>query len=261
MGSSQRLQPTDTEVRLAWAPPTTGGRCTEYRVQYRVAGAPPPTWSVVTEQVLLPHHTVLGLTANTTYDFQVQPINAGLPGPARTLPGIMTAAAPAVPAGAPGPVSGLRIAADPATVSSISVAWDAETNNPPAYIVAYRLHDSVEGWRTLDVTSTGATVKGLSPGNRYDVRVAAKNNQGVGPWTSVLTCITAREPKWSDLVVIGEGRGEVDVTRVQMLFFTVVTALFVASTVVTDYQIPTIPEGFVALIGSSNGFYIGSKFV
>ena len=46
-----------------------------------------------------------------------------------------------------------------------------------------------------------------------------------------------------------------------MLFFTVVTALFVAMKVLTSYQIPEIPEGFLLLLGISNSVYLTSKFI
>jgi hypothetical protein len=70
-----------------------------------------------------------------------------------------------------------------------------------------------------------------------------------------------KTPKWSDLIVNDNGSGtpEVDVTRFQMLFFTIVTAIFVLITVVATYVIPEIPGGFVTLMGISNGVYIGSK--
>ena len=53
---------------------------------------------------------------------------------------------------------------------------------------------------------------------------------------------------------------ELDVTRAQMLLFTLVTAVFVAVKVITSYEIPDIPEGFLILMGISNGVYVGSKF-
>ena len=72
-------------------------------------------------------------------------------------------------------------------------------------------------------------------------------------------------PKWSDLLInqtitdTGVVAQEVDVTRVQMLLFTLVTAVFVLITVATTYVIPEIPSGFVTLMGISNGVYLGSK--
>ena len=72
-------------------------------------------------------------------------------------------------------------------------------------------------------------------------------------------------PEWSNLViglerVDGNVVQTIDVTRVQMLFFTLITAGFVVLKVVTGYEIPPIPDGFMTLMGISNGVYLGSKF-
>jgi hypothetical protein len=73
-----------------------------------------------------------------------------------------------------------------------------------------------------------------------------------------------RQPMWSDLVfsevvVNGVERREIDVARVQMLYFTAITASFVVLKVVTTYVIPEIPDGFQVLMGISNAVYMGSK--
>lgn len=68
-------------------------------------------------------------------------------------------------------------------------------------------------------------------------------------------------PMWSDLVVAADNPREIDVTRVQMLFFTVTVALFVAMRVLSSGVIPEIPDGFLVLMGISNGVYLTSKFV
>ena len=73
------------------------------------------------------------------------------------------------------------------------------------------------------------------------------------------------KPSWSDLVlnlelVDNKWVSTIDITRVQMLFFTLVTATFVLMTVVASYEIPAIPDGFLILMGISNGVYVGSKF-
>jgi hypothetical protein len=74
-------------------------------------------------------------------------------------------------------------------------------------------------------------------------------------------------PRWSDLIVNetvkedGTKTREIDVTRFQMLFFTLITAIFVLMTVATTYVIPEISTGFVTLMGISNGVYLGSKVV
>jgi flagellar biosynthesis GTPase FlhF len=91
----------------------------------------------------------------------------------------------------------------------------------------------------------------LAESKRKAADIAAAN-------AAVLTRI--RHPLWSDLIMEEvEGR-ELDVTRVQMLFFTLVTAVFVAMKVMTSYEIPDIPEGFLILMGISNSVYVGAKF-
>jgi hypothetical protein len=65
-------------------------------------------------------------------------------------------------------------------------------------------------------------------------------------------------PSWRDLIA---SDGEIDVTRLQMLFFTVLIAVFVSVHVIDSFQIPEIPPSFLGLMGLSNGVYLLSKFV
>ncbi len=69
-----------------------------------------------------------------------------------------------------------------------------------------------------------------------------------------------RHPLLSDLVMEEVYGREIDVTRVQMLCFTLVTALFVGLSVVANFVIPEIPSGYLILMGISNGVYVGSKY-
>lgn len=69
-----------------------------------------------------------------------------------------------------------------------------------------------------------------------------------------------RRPRWSDLIVSeAGGQRAIDITRVQMLYFTLVTAAFVVMRVLATYVIPEIPQGFQILMGISNAVYFGSK--
>jgi hypothetical protein len=69
-----------------------------------------------------------------------------------------------------------------------------------------------------------------------------------------------RRPRWSDFIVNEvDNQREIDIARVQMLYFTIVTALFVVMRVLTTYEIPEIPQGFQILMGISNAVYFGSK--
>ncbi len=66
------------------------------------------------------------------------------------------------------------------------------------------------------------------------------------------------QPRWADLVA---DDGQIDVTRTQMLFFTVLMAFYVVAHVIDTYQIPPIPETFLTLMGLSNGVYLVNKFL
>jgi len=66
-----------------------------------------------------------------------------------------------------------------------------------------------------------------------------------------------RPPRWADLV--RDDTDNPEVTRLQMLFFTVVSAAFVAVQVLNNYVIPDIPSGYQILMGISNGIYVGRK--
>jgi hypothetical protein len=68
-----------------------------------------------------------------------------------------------------------------------------------------------------------------------------------------------RVPRWSDLVVVEGNAEEIDVTRLQMLVFTCISAAFVTLKVLNSYEIPEIPDGFLILMGLSNGVYVTGK--
>lgn len=68
-----------------------------------------------------------------------------------------------------------------------------------------------------------------------------------------------RVPKWEDLVV-WDGRSEIDITRAQMLVFTVLAASFVVVKIIDESAIPSIPDGVVLLMGLTNGVYVGGKY-
>jgi len=257
---------TDTEVRLAWAPPTSGGPVTHYVVEYRVApverAADHPVWSVVNEPIVVPHVTVLNLMPGTTYQFRVRAANSGGPGDPASTDQIPMLPPAQVAADAPGQIGGLYVAEAP-TIDEVKLAWSEPDGAPTSYVLQYREHDTVGAWVPVAPapTRTQHAVTGLASGVRFDFRVAAVNAAGQGCWSAVVTSRTLRDPQWSDLVVTGPGRGQVDVTRAQMLFFTLVAGLFVGLKVLTSYVIPEIPQGILLLMGISNGVYLTAKFI
>jgi hypothetical protein len=129
--------------------------------------------------------------------------------------------------------------------------------------VQRRAHNTDDTWTDCDPAPAEpkiTVVTGIDSAQRYDFRVAARN-AAAGPWSSALVVQAQRQPLWADLVIKPDGANEIDVTRVQMLFFTVVTAVFVAIKIVYSQTIPDIPQGFLMLMGISNGIYLTAKFV
>ena len=110
----------------------------------------------------------------------------------------------------------------------------------------------------IEITSGTLVLLGISGAvtvatQLHDQAQTAKAAPAAGPQTQ-------RKPVWSDLIVNEvNGERQIDVARVQMLYFTLVTAVFVVMRVLTAYVIPEIPQGFQILMGISNAVYFGSK--
>ena len=103
--------------------------------------------------------------------------------------------------------------------------------------------------------STGTlTLLGIASGAGLLARVPQP-----GPAPAQAAPGAAIEPEWADLIIPDRGNGEIDVTRLQMLAFTLIVAAFVVVKVVVDYEIPTIPDSFLVLMGISNGVYVGGR--
>ena len=65
-----------------------------------------------------------------------------------------------------------------------------------------------------------------------------------------------RLPGWSDLL---SERGRPDLFKFQLIVFSVVSGLYVLRKVVHDFAFPDVPTNLLALMGISNGAYIGNK--
>jgi chitodextrinase len=255
-------QASQSEVKLSWRPPTTGGPPAAYTVQYRVTSTPVNSWMTATSRLTRPSFTVVGLTPGTPYDFQVYASNLGGSGSPAAV-NLTTATAVAIPVGAPGPVPNLGATGSP-TASTLNLIWGQPSGAPASYLIEYRIHDSDEFWQSARSATASAafTVTRLLPYTLYDFRVTPINSAGSGPPSSMISASTGpRTPLWSDLVMPNDRKREIDVTRVQMLFFTLITATFVAVKILVSSEIPDIPQGFLLLMGISNGVYLTAKFI
>jgi len=251
----------DTWIRLSWQPPNGGGLPDAYCVQYRHNAAAPGPWINATIAVTKPSFTLVGLAATVAYDVQVSALNAGGSSTPLMVANVATtAAAPALPHGVPAQVTGLSRSGFPAA-RNIGLVWQPQAG--VRYTVEYRAHDSDQIWQAshTNISTNSATVDRLRANTDYDFRVFASNNNGSGQYSEIVPVTTGtRIPRWSDIVSDTDQAPEIDVTRVQMLFFTVISAFFVAMTIGTSSTIPEIPDSYVTLMGISNGVYLTAKF-
>jgi hypothetical protein len=174
---------------------------------------------------------------------------------------VTTAATPILPGGVPPAVVGL-VRRGNATAESITLEWIAQAA-ATGYTVEYRVHDGDGPWQisATNVAGTSSVVSGLRASTLYDFRVVATNGAGAGPPSDVLREISGtRRPRWSDIVTNTDRPAEIDVSRVQMLFVTVISAFFVVQSIAFTGAIPAIPASYVTLMGISNGVYLTSKF-
>lgn len=278
-GNAQALSAGSDRVALFWRAPAGGTPAARYGVRQPNDAVPPVWGDAATAQILQasnadPFAVVTGAKANRDYLFRIVAYDAnGLPGEPAEIAAKTAPAPVAEAASAATPAQGrsLTATADRRTGHDVSLSWTnaAGAESPDAWIVQYRVAGS-RNWTTAPdttnaTTGTGGTFTYLLPALKwstsYEFRVAPVAGGDIAAWSAVASLTTAtRMPRWSDLVV-WDGIKEVDITRVQMLAFTVLAAGFVVLKIGTDGDIPVIPDGILTLIGISNGVYVGAKFI
>ena len=205
---------------------------------------------------------LVGLESGTRYGVKVWATNPAGEGDAAFVE--QTTAAPAAPpANAPPAPTHLRTTLAEATESSIPLHWDYQAQAQPVFEIEQRRTDSDEAWSKAQTKARGAVkqspavVVGLLPGATYQFRVRIDG----GLWSKPETFSTIRVPRWSDLVTDSETPSEIDVSRVQMIIFTLIIAGFVVAQIGDTGSIPDISSNYLLLMGLSNGVYITTKFV
>ena len=106
----------------------------------------------------------------------------------------------------------------------------------------------------IGITSGTLVLLGISGATALLSRVPVPNSPNPNPSPDsyskpVPASSIARQPRWADLMIPDDVNGEIDPTRVQMLIFTIISAIFVCITVMNSYEIPEIPTNFVLLMG------------
>lgn len=245
----QTLSTNDTQVILLWKPATTAEH---YQVQYKTSNVQnwTPFISATTESIVI----ITGLTANTEYDFQVSAVNnAGSTN--KILERVKTASAIGTT-----PEIIQITSPNQTTENSIQISWQPPNINPDCYVVRYREIDTAL-WLIGSIADGYAnTIKAdkLHSNTEYEIEVLAiKDGRKLNVLKTDST--TQRVPTFSDLLMASNGK-EIDVSRIQMMFFTVIAASFVVLKVFYSHELPEIPDGILTLMGISNGVYLAAKF-
>jgi hypothetical protein len=253
--------PGENKVVLAWKPPEGGGKPTHYVVEYKKTSD--TTWTPDQNLIIESPHVLKNLTPQTDYDFKVIAANNTGNGPFTELKSQKTASLGSGSATAPVKVDGVTPDTKQTTQDQIVLQWNGLNVTPDYYVVRYWLAET-STWNIAGVVvgaKNSYRVTKLSPNTDYEFQVLGVKDSEIGLASLAAPARTAqRTPRWSDLLE-AEGGGEVDVARIQMLFFTLITAIFVLLKVHSSNEIPVIPDGILLLMGISNGVYLTAKFI
>lgn len=249
-------RPGATRVVLAWKPPVSGGEADHYEIDYMLSGTAPPVWISAIDRAGEAPVTIGGLSPGSDYDFRIRAVNAA-GSSSKTLERIITGASDG-----PAPQS-VQPAVANILSKSVTIRWNAPITPADSYLLRYR--ETGTGLWLLAGLTDGAAIQfqisGLKPNTAYDFEIFGVTAGEKGPASATVSAQTAwRHPELADLL-IAEDDKEIDVSRVQMLFFTIIAAVFVLLKVGSSHEIPVIPEGILWLMGLSNGVYLSAKFV
>jgi chitodextrinase len=195
-----------TSLTLSWTA-STGTAPITYNVRDRITGT--STFSSVATGISGTSTAISGLTAGTSYDFDV--IATG-PGGTSAPSAALTVSTPTVTS-APSSPTGLQ--ASNVATTSLTLSWNASippvkaitatgsgsTLNvswtaPSAAPITYNVLDRITGTGNFSSAATGisgtsTTISGLTAGTSYDLEVVATSSDGTSAPSSVLTVSTA----------------------------------------------------------------------
>ncbi|MCU0274267.1 MAG: fibronectin type III domain-containing protein, partial [Acidimicrobiales bacterium] len=222
----------NAQLQLGWTAPSSdgGAAITDYTVEYRAVGE--TVWVELADGVNpTPGAVVSGLTNGTAYEARVAARNAA--GAGAWSP-VVTATPLAVP-DAP-----TALTATPGDGQMV-LGWTAGADNGGAitdYLVEIRTGGG--SWSTFadgTTATTGATVTGLTNGTTYELRVAAVNAAGTGPWAGPVSTAPRTTPTAPTAVAATPDDAAIDLSWA--------VPASDGGAAVTDYQVRFRPIGNV----------------
>jgi hypothetical protein len=252
-------KPSDTTVVLLWKPATTGSAADYYKVECKTSDS--TEWATAVSATTETIVTVSGLVPEQTYDFQVSAVNSeGTASNGKIIQRVKMMATTATDDS-----SALEpVMINPETKieqNSVTISWTALTSPPDNYVICYREVDTGM-WLIGGIVDNQAEcfrIRKLYHNTDYEFAVFAVKNGKKGKTSMVSAKTALRHPLFSDLLMAPDSK-EIDVSRIQMLFFTVIAASFVVLKVFSSHALPEIPSGILTLMGISNGVYLVTKF-
>ncbi len=176
---------TGTDAQVKWTALTGANAGSpqppRYDLRYRVVDPSGAgfEWTVVELAEGTVAHRVVGLEQSTSYEFALRAVN----GEGASLWSDIQVGKTATVPGAVG-----SLAATP-RLGQIDLTWTAPSSNGGSSVTGYRIEyrTGTAAWTGVTTTRTAASLVGLSKLARYEVRVAALNAVGQGPWSSLAT--------------------------------------------------------------------------
>ena len=174
---------TTTSATVSWA--AVSG-ASSYNVQYRVNGT--TTWTTVTSTTN--SRSLTGLSANTTYQYQIQAVCSGTSGTYSSISTFTTATA--TTCGTPASLTSSSV-----TTTSATVSWGAVTG-ASSYNVQYRVNGTTT-WTTVTSTTNSRSLTGLTANTTYQYQVQAVCSGVSGSYSSIATFTTQATSGCTDI--------------------------------------------------------------
>ena len=210
------LTPGDRQIAVAVSAPADDGgvRITHYRVEVRAGNSGP--WRDVGTYAANSRMTITGLTGGQSYQVRVRAVNGVGAGAWSAIASATTTDSATLPGAPPAPT--LTVGGD----KQIDVEMTAPADGG-APITGYdtELRESgIDRWGVLGGTmpKPSMSLRGLKPGQKYEVRVRAVNRRGAGPWSDFASATTTDSatlpgaPPAPTLTVGGDKQIDVEVT-------------------------------------------------
>ena len=201
----------DVEVT---APADGGAPITGYDTEFRESGI--DRWGILGGTMPKPSMSLRGLKPGQKYEVRVRAVNRRGAGPWSDFASATTTDSATLPGAPPAPT--LTVGGDKQIDVEVTAPADG---GAPITGYDFRIRESgIDRWGILGGTmpKPSVSLRGLKPGQKYEVRVRAVNRRGAGPWSDFASATTTDSatlpgaPPAPTLTVGGDKQIDVEVT-------------------------------------------------